>query len=196
MNNILNKALKNPLVPNYYKLKKEKNMKQNKLIVLIAILVNLSMPVLAQWDVSSSTDEMTGKTSPYCFSPFTSPTKSMDFPYSDTQAWLGIGCNGDSEWVYIGFTNEPNLLNTDTEDGYDVISTRIKWNDNVVNQKFIQPWGAKFLLFSDDKAVIQNIMESNSLLVELNWHGNGKTYFKFNLAGSSKAISQMRAKCK
>ena len=171
-------------------------MKQNKLIALIAILVSLSMPVLAQWDVSSSTDEMTGKTFPYCFSPVTSPTKSMDFPYSDTQAWLAIGCDGDSEWVYIGFTNEPNLLNTDTEDGYNVISTRIKWNDNVVNQKFIQIWGAKFLFFSDDKAVIQNIMESNSLLVELNWHGNGITYFKFNLAGSSKAISQMRAKCK
>lgn len=171
-------------------------MKQNKLIVLIVILVSLSMPVFAQWDVSNSTDEMTGKTTSYCSSPVTSPTKSMDFPYSDTQAWLGIGCDGESEWVYIGFTNEPNLLNTDTEDGYNVISTRVKWNDNVVNQRFTQTWGAKFLHFNDDKAVIQNIMNSNSLLVELNWHGNGKTYFKFNLAGSSKAISQMRAKCK
>ena len=176
---------------------KVKNMKKNKLIVLTSILVSLSMPVLAQWNVSNSTDEMTGKTISYCYSPLTSPTKSMGFPYSDTQALLLIGRDGDSEWVCIGFTIEPNLLNTDTEDGYNVISTRVKWNDNVVNQRFIQTWGEKSILFfSDDKTVIQNIMESNSLLVELDWYGNGKTYFKFNLVGSSKAISQMRAKCK
>lgn len=176
--------------------KKVKNMNQNKVIVIIVILVTLSMPVLAQWDVSNSTDEMTGKTTAYCSSPITYPTKSMDFPYSDTQAWLGIGCDGDTEWVYIGFTNEPNLLNTNTEDGYNAISTRIKWDDDLLNESFTQIWGAKFIHFKNDWIAIQNVMKSNTLLVELNWHGNGKTYFKFNLAGSSKAIAEMRARCK
>lgn len=171
-------------------------MKLYKVIVFIVVLVTFNTQVIAQWDVSTSTDEMTGEKSSYCSSPIASPTKTMDFPYSDTQAWLGIGCDGNSEWVYIGFTNQPNLIDTDTEDGYNVISTRVKWNDNVVNQQFTQTWGAKFLHFNNDKTVIENIMKSNTLLVELNWHGNGKTYFKFNLLGSSKAISQMRAKCK
>ena len=171
-------------------------MKINIFALLTAILLSLSMPVLAQWDVSSSVDEMTGKTTSYCSSPVIYSTKSMEFPYSDTKAWLGIGSNGDSEWVYIGFTNAPNLIDTDTEDGYNVISTRVKWDDNLENQRFTQDWGAKFLHFSNDKSVIQNIMKSNSLLVELNWHGNGKTYFRFNLNGSSNAISQMQAKSK
>lgn len=171
-------------------------MKQNKLIIVILILIAFNMPVLAQWDVSSSTDEMTGKATAYCSSPSTSPTKRMDFPYSDTKAWLGIGCDGDTEWIYIGFTTQPNLLNTDIEDGYNVISTRIKWDNDLLVESFTQTWGAKFIHFRNDEIAIQNVMKSNTLLVELNWHGNGKTYFKFNLAGSSKAIAKMRAMCK
>jgi hypothetical protein len=162
----------------------------------VVILVFLSMPVFAQWDVSNSADEMTGKVSAYCSSPTISPTKSMDFPYADLHAWLGIGCDGTSEWVYIGFTEPPNLLDTETEDGYNTISARIKWDDNLVNESFTQAWGAKFIHFKYDEDAIQNIIKSKTLLVELNWYGNGNTYFKFNLAGSSAAIAKIRAKCK
>jgi hypothetical protein len=170
-------------------------MKQYNAIVMIVIIVFLSVPLLGQWDVSESTDEMTGKKSAYCSSPVTPPTNRMDFPYSDTQAWLGIGCDGASEWVYIGFTNSPNLLNTDTQDGYNDISTRIKWDDEIKNESFTQTWGAKFIHFENNEIAIQNIAKSNTLLVELDWHGSGTIYFKFKLAGSSAAIAKMRAKC-
>jgi len=171
-------------------------MKQNYAILMIIIMVILSVPLLGQWNVSESIDEMTGKKSANCSSPATHPTKRMDFPYSDTYARLGIGCNGASEWVYIGFTNPPNLLNTDTQDGYNAISIRIKWDDEIKNESFIQTWGAKFIHFKNDEIAIQNIAKYNTLLVELDWHGSGKTYFKFKLAGSSAAIAKMRAKCK
>jgi hypothetical protein len=165
-------------------------------LIFSSIFIFCCLPLLAQWDVTNSIDEMTGKVSSYCFSQITSPTKSMDFPYSDTQAWLGIGCDGDSEWVYIKFTNAPNLLDTETKDGYNDISTRIKWDDDLTNERFFQTWGAKFIHFKNDEIAIQNITKSGTLLVELNWHGSGKTYFKFNLAGSSAAIAKMRANCK
>ena len=162
-------------------------------LIFSSILIVLSLPLLSQWDNSNSTDEMTGEVSAYCSSPLTSPTKSMDFPYSDTKAWLGIGCDGVSEWVYVGFTNSPNLLDTDTEDGYNVFTTRIKWDDELTSERFIQNWGAKFIHFTDIEGAIENIIQSNTLLVELNWHGSGKTYFRFNLSGSSKAIAKVRA---
>ena len=164
--------------------------------VIIVILVIFSVPLLGQWNVTNSTDEMTGMVSAYCSSPITSPTKPMDFPYSDLQAWLGIGCDGTSEWVYIGFTDSPNLLDTEIEDGYNKISARIKWDDELTNESFTQSWGAKFIHFRYDEDAIQNIMKTSTLLVELNWYGNGKTYVKFNLAGSSAAIAKMRARCK
>ena len=170
------------------------NLKINVMkLIFSSILIVLSLPLLSQWDNSNSTDEMTGEVSAHCSSPLFSSTKSMDSPYSDTKAWLGIGCDGVSEWVYVGFTNAPNLLDTDTQDGHNVFTTRIKWDDELTSERFTQNWGAKFIHFKKDESAIQNIINSNTLLVELNWHGSGKTHFRFNLAGSSKAIAKLRA---
>jgi arsenate reductase-like glutaredoxin family protein len=69
-----------------------------------------------QWETSTSVDEMSGKHQAFARSPIVSPTKPMGFPYSDVQAWLGVGCDGSNEWAYIGFTESPNLLNTETRD--------------------------------------------------------------------------------
>ena len=168
----------------------------NKIILFITSLLVGNCYANAQWDVSKSTDEMTGKISAYCSSQSVYSTKQMDFPYSNTQAWVGIGYDGKNEWIYIGFTNQPNLNNTDTEDGYNGISTRVKWDDNITTEYLTQTWGAKFIHFTNDKAVLQNIMKSHTLLLELDWHGNGKTYFKFDLRGSSEAIVKMRSICK
>ena len=120
----------------------------------------------------------------------------MAFPYGDTKGWLGVGCDGTSEWVYVGFTNAPNLNDTEIEQGYNLITTRIKWDDKVENISLTQDWGSKFLHFRDDSNIIQKITKSNSVLLELNWHGQGKTYFKFSLSKSSAALDKIRNECK
>jgi hypothetical protein len=158
-------------------------------IVLAFILIILAHGI---WDVSLSKDEMTGEKSAYASSSATFPTEIMDFPYSDTKAWLGVGSDGNSEWVYVGFNNSPNLNNTDTQDGYNLIRTRIKWDDEVENVTITQDWGSKFLHFRNDKLIIKKIAKSNSVLLELDWHGEGKVYFKFSLKGSSSALKKMR----
>lgn len=158
------------------------------------ILFFIGLPIFAQWDNSSSIDEMTGEVSAYCSSQFVSSTKKMNFPYTDTKAFLGIGNDGKSEWVYIGFTNQPNLLNTETKDGYNVFNTRIKWDDELTSSKFIQTWGANSIQFWNSEEVVENIRNSNTVLLELEWHGSGKVYFRFNLSGSTKAVNKMRAK--
>ena len=99
-------------------------------LILFATMI-LSVQVTAQQDVLTSKDEMTGEVSFYCSSPSTSPTETMSFPYGDTKGWLGIRCDGESEWVYAGFTNEPNLQDTDIGDGYNSIRTRIKFDDEI-----------------------------------------------------------------
>ena len=170
-------------------------MKRKTLLFSGMIVWLLTMPAYAGWDTSLSKDEMTGERSAYASSPITGPTKRMGFPYSDTKAWLGVGCDGTNEWVYVGFNTAPNLNKADTEDGYNLIRTRIKWDDKVENITLTQPWGAKYIHFRDDKSIISNIAKSNSVLLELNWHGEGKTYFKFSLSGSSAALKKIRSEC-
>lgn len=152
-------------------------------------------PPKPSWTNSTSKDEMTGKLSAYASSPISIPTRKMEFPYGNVHAWLGVGCDGKNEWAYIGFNSSPNLADTETEDGYNIIKTRIKWDNAVENVVLTQNWGASFIHFRNDGAAISKIATSNSALLELKWHGQQSTYFEFSLNGSSAALKEMRAKC-
>jgi len=138
---------------------------------------------------------MTGKISAYAHSAASYPSKRLEFPYHDGNSWMGVGCDEKSEWVYFGFNSAPNLANDETEDGYNLIRTRIRWNDNVENVSLTQDSGAKFIHFREDAAAILKIAASSTALLELQWHGQQPTYFTYSLNGSSKAISEIRAKC-
>jgi hypothetical protein len=147
------------------------------------------------WTTSSSTDEMTGKLSAHAQSPVTYPSTQMSFPYHEVKSWMGVGCNSTSEWTYIGFSTAPNLVNDITKDGYNLIHTRVRWNDTVKNVKLTQDWGSKFIHFANNATAIKNIAASNTALLELHWHGQESVYFNYSFKGSSKAISAIRAKC-
>lgn len=152
-------------------------------------------PPKPSWGTSTSKDEMTGKFSAYAHSPDAYPSKKMKFPYHDVNSWMGVGCDAKSEWVYFGFNSTPNLANDETEDGYNSIRTRVRWDDSVENVSLTQDWGAKFIHFRNDAAAISKIAASSTALLELKWHGEQPNYFKYSLNGSSKAIAEIRAKC-
>lgn len=152
-------------------------------------------PPKPAWETSVSKDEMTGKFSAYASSPMISPTQRMEFPYSDVRSWMGVGCDNESEWAYFGFTTSPNLTKDETKDGYNLISTRIKWDNQVEEVKLTQEWGSKFIHFSRNASALSKISQSGTVLLELHWHGQQSTYFEYSLQGSSKAISQIREQC-
>lgn len=153
-------------------------------------------PVKPKWTISESKDEMTGKFSAYAFSPNTFPTKKMDFPYSDVSSRLAVGCNENNEWVYLSFDSAPNLTNTETKNKYNLIRTRIRWDDTLEDISLTQDWGESFIHFRGRSSdIIPKIESSNTVLLELQWYGQSKVYFEYPLTGSSKAIAKIRAKC-
>ena len=170
-------------------------LSQSALVVGAVALLLLPGQSAAKWSTSVSKDAMTGEKSCYAHSASTGPTERMGFPYNDVKAWIGIGSDGRSEWAYVGFSDSPNLTDTDIGDGYTKIRTRIKWDDQVENVTMIQMWGAEFLHFENDNVIIKRIAESSTVLLELNWFGEGKTYFQFSLGGSSAAIAKIRSAC-
>ena len=152
-------------------------------------------PPKPSWNTFTSKDEMTGKFSAYAHSPKAYPNRRMGFPYSDVNSWMGVGCNSDNEWVYFGFNSAPNLTNDETKDGYNLIRTRVKWDDQVEYVSLTQDWGAKFIHFRDDASAISKISAASTALLELQWHGEQPIYFEYSLNGSSKAIAEIKAKC-
>jgi len=152
-------------------------------------------PLKSSWTTVTSKDEMTGKKSSYAASPSISPIKKMDFPYHNTEAWLGVGCDSESEWSYIGFNKSPNLADTETKDGFSLINTRIKWDGKVEDITLSQKWGASFIHFERDSATIKKIINSSSALLELQWYGQQPSYFNFPLDGARAAVEKIRAEC-
>ncbi|WP_135475265.1 zinc ribbon domain-containing protein [Pseudoalteromonas sp. KS88] len=150
---------------------------------------------LTDWLTTSATDEMTGKVTFYAASKTTYPVPGMKFPYSDVDSWIGVGCDGKSEWVYFGFSNAPNLTNTSTEDGYSLINTRLKWDDKVETVGLTQDWGSRFIHFREDKKALLNLKNSQNIKLELQWHSQDRVYFNYSLRGSSKAIQEIQQKC-
>ena len=138
---------------------------------------------------------MTGKRSAYATSEVVAPTRQMDFPYSDVKAWLGVGCDGESEWAFVGFKGGVNLADTESRDGFNVINTRIRWDAAVSEVRLTQKWGANFLHFADKRQVIAKVSSASSVLLELEWHGQRPTFFEFPLRGSSEALREMRGRC-
>lgn len=149
-----------------------------------------------RWQSVESEDEMTGEKSAYAVSPRSSSNRAMDFPYQGTESWIGFGCNNKDEWVYLGFSEAPNLNDTETQDGYNVINARVRWDDSVIQETFTQDWSDPFLNFRNDNQAIQRIAGGNNVLVELDWHGQKRSViFPFTLRGSSSAISEARQTC-
>ncbi|RXK03808.1 hypothetical protein CRV02_01025 [Arcobacter sp. CECT 8989] len=163
--------------------------------LILFVFVIFTSTLLAKWNVSTDKDEMTGKYSAYAISSNVKPTRTMNFPYSSVESWIGIGCNNKKNWAYLGFNLAPNLNNTTTRSGYNEIRTRIKFDDDIEYYTLTQDWGSKFIHFFYPEEIVEKIKKSNSMLLELNWHGNGSTYFKYSLNGSTKAINKSFNKC-
>ena len=152
-------------------------------------------PPRSSWTHSVSEDRMTNEKQAYASSEKVMSDPPMEFPYNGVGAWLGIGCSKSSEWAYIGFDEAPNLINTDTQNGYDVISARIKRDGVVENVKLTQRWGESFLHFESDRSAIAKIASSTAIMLELDWYGQHQAYFEFPLNGSSNEIAQIRQLC-
>lgn len=165
-------------------------------LCMLIVLPGLHVAQAQGWTNNWSKDEMTGERKAFAFSPDTSPTKPLDFPYTGITASLAFGCDTTDEWAYIVFSEKPNLANTKAQSGgYSTFSTRVRWDDNVKTVGMSQEWGARFIHFQSDSNAIANMQGAEEALVELNWYGSGKVYFPFSLQGSADAIASARKSC-
>jgi len=155
----------------------------------------IATPAFGAWTTSISKVEKDGNHTAYAYSDNTTATKQMKAPYADLEAWLGVGCVGFQEWVFVGFSEAPKLDNTTTEFGHDLVRTKIKWDGKAEDVELTQDPGTTFLHFHDDKAVISRIAESYTVVLDLDWHGEGKRSFEFSLKGSSAALARIRRLC-
>ena len=150
----------------------------------------------AVWKTSSDTDKISGKVSYYARTASrVAPMQPMSFPYDDVTSSLNVACDSEDRWAYVYFSHPPNIIDDETQDGYNLINARVKWGDAESKVILTQDWGSKFLHFDNGSAAITNIRGAESFILELSWHGQGKVYWKYDLTGSSEAIQSIFDKC-
>jgi hypothetical protein len=167
--------------------------------LLLIITLPTATSAAAQWTTSVAKDEMTNEQVVGAISPHATPSRPMAFPYTNTEAWVGFICDGKNEWVYLGFSNTPNLNNTELGDGFHYFSTRLKWGEEIKNARLSQKWGSSTIGFGDGgRDALKRLTNGSAetLLLELDWYGIGVVYFRFSLEGAADAIAKARASCK
>lgn len=165
--------------------------------VLVQLLVTVPLAAKAQsWSHFTSRDEMTGELQAYATSPRTTSTRPMSFPYRGVEAWLAFGCDSEDEWAYLGFSESPNVTDTETHDGYNSFRARVRWDDDVERMRMTQEWGSKFIHLRPYSQAIGKMSRAKTVLVELNWYRSGEVYFRFSLNGSAQAIASARKACR
>jgi len=145
------------------------------------------------------TDEMTGEQSFGAYSDETGPTRAMEWPYHDVTARIYFSCDAgrNNEAAWIRFSSNPNLVDTDTQSGYDVITTRIRWDDKPPESATLtQQWSSEDVSFMYDGWAIGRIEASGAMLLELHWYDSGRVFFRFDLTGSAEALNEARARCR
>ncbi|HVY64647.1 MAG TPA: zinc ribbon domain-containing protein [Gammaproteobacteria bacterium] len=146
------------------------------------------------WRNTTSRDATTGALQVFAASPMVTPAEA-GAPFGGTQAWVGVGCDGEGEWGYIGFTKAPRLNPVERGAGYEVVKAKVWWNDSVEDTAFRRNTGSDTFLFMDRSAAIAKIAASHSIRLELDAPGQHPAYFTFSLNGSFAAIARMREQC-
>lgn len=147
------------------------------------------------WDFDTSKDEMSGDVSYYVSSKAIKPKKRMEFPYSSVGSWVAIGCKNGKKWAYFGFTSSPNLSGGTNGNGSTDYKYRIKWDDKLDTVTLNQQWGSDFLHTIYTKDFISKIKSNKKAKLELDWHGNGKVHFEYDLVGANNSIKRLESSC-
>ena len=167
----------------------------------LLVALTLSTSVYAyEWIVKETTDQMTGETiGATARSKFSYPRGTIDKESSNKMSLVSFICESEKEFIAFSFSNF--IL-----DGGDLISStimkhslRVKYDDKLSTQLFASSFpqnpSMAVLITDDGEFHIQNIMNSQSVLIEVNQFMNGKTYFEYSLEGSREAIQKARKIC-
>lgn len=156
--------------------------------------VENSEPVVPKWRVSESKNKMTGKFSAYAYSPDT--YKLLSSPYGIVTSNIYVGCDGEHEWIYFYFSQEPNITNAEPwNNNRSHIDAIMKWDDEVKAVRLYQTWGEDKLHFFEEYDPISRISFSNTAMLQIQWYGQGKPIFTYSLEGAAEALTEMRTKC-
>lgn len=167
-----------------------------KLFIISSIIfLNFISSAYSNWSFQVKENPMDNTKSIYLFTDEASSNPKMNFPHNNTRVSLVFACSNMKKWSFFAFNESPILNNKSIKSGYDEITTRIKFGNNIENIQLIHEWGQTALHVKNDYLFRHTLSGNLELLLELDWYGEGKVYFKINTTGFIKKFKELNEQC-
>ena len=110
----------------------------------------------------------------------------IEGPLKNTYSSIMFKCDANKNLSsFFGFTNKPNIKNSETEGMFNVVSTVIKFDDTAYDIKLYNPriWRSNFYLTKNNSLFVKKIINTEHISLEIDWINQGTKYFKYDTSG-------------
>lgn len=159
------------------------------------------------WSTSSTTDVMTEVKSYHAISNQTGPIENLKFPYGDVKSYISFSCQPSNGFQIYFVFNKTNIPGMRYKNGDKYIDAKVKFDNNIQTYPLLFVEGINDslyftndsdpvlnLFYSLDRTLAVRLLESKSMLLELEYHNNGYVHFRYDLNGSD-AIKKTLLDC-
>ena len=122
----------------------------------------------------------------------------IEGPLKNTYSSIMFKCDAKKNLSsFFGFTNKPNIKNSETEGMFDVVSTIIKFDDVAYNIKLYNPrlWRSNFYLTKSNSLFVKKIINTENVSLKVNWVNQGPKYFKYDTSGFLEMYNDLKNIC-
>jgi len=148
-----------------------------KKFFLVIFLLSINSSLALNWETEKLTDDWDETTRTLIFSDDIFPNKPLSFPYSDPLVYMYWDC-GEEGFVMRNTAN--NFMDSETEDGYNLIKHYVKIDDKKKSITSYQNWNSEYLLL--DWYDRLELHTANNLIIRLNHYKDGYRQYAVDLS--------------
>ena len=162
---------------------------------LCALLASIAVNASAGWEYNTYTDVMDEHTNYHAYSDTNATYPENDSP----SARIYVSCIGGdllaSVMVDKGYISiDGEKANENREWFYAKIRAKFDGSIYTYNVMY-QARNSPIFIYNQDPYFIEKLKHSDNLVIEIDWAHETKDHWKFSLAGSTKVIEKVEAKC-
>jgi hypothetical protein len=159
-----------------------------KLLIFLISLILINFPVYSEqnWKIVDKINKADETKTFFLISNKVLSFPEIEGPLKKTYSSIMFKCDAMKNISsFFGFTNKPNIKNSETEGMFNVVSTVIKFDDVVYDLKLYNPrtWRSNFFLTKSNSLFVKKIINTKNVSLEINWVNQGTKYFKYDTSG-------------
>lgn len=144
------------------------------------------------WNVHPFKDELDGHKIWNANSEEEASYGQLSWPSSDVTAHLTVGNDRGDIFVVLVFSQSPNLVGGQTENGYSIYKLPISFDGKAKKLTVTQKWGSPNLYATYPNWFIENMKSAKEVIIRVPWYQQAAMYFKFDVSGLGKAIKRFK----